>query len=106
MIEPPGIAVECKVQCVDGQLQISGEMTIYTCEAVASQVLSAITPDATPLRFALEQVTEMDTAGLQVILMARKHAKDLAREVSIESASPAVADVLGLCGLSDLVVSP
>jgi len=78
-------------------------MTIYTCEAVTSQVLCAIAPDATPLRVELEKVTEMDTAGLQVILMARKHAKDLARELTIAKASPAVADVLTLCGLAALM---
>lgn len=95
--------MECKVQYRKGRLRISGEMTIYTCEAVTSQVLCAITPDAAPLRVDLGKVTEMDTAGLQVILMARRHAKDLARELTIESASPAVADVLTLCGLSVLL---
>lgn len=78
-------------------------MTIYTCETVASQVLCAIAPAATPFRIELEHVTEMDTAGLQVILMARKHAEELARELTIASASPAVADVLSLCGLSALM---
>jgi anti-sigma B factor antagonist len=97
--------MNCKAHCVAGRLHISGELTIYTCEAVAEQVLCAITPGSAPLCVELDQVTEMDTAGLQVLLVARRHAHNLARGLIIASASPAVADVLSLCGLADLMTS-
>jgi anti-anti-sigma factor len=74
-------------------------MTIYTCGALKPQLLDELAahPDATQLD--LSHVVELDTAGLQLLLTARRFASDAGRELSVANPSRVVADVLELCRL-------
>ena len=58
-------------------------------------------PDAT--RLDLSHVVELDTAGLQLLLTARRYASDAGRELSVANPSRVVADVLELCRLNALL---
>jgi anti-sigma B factor antagonist len=86
-------------QCV----HVIGEMTVYTCSALKQQLLAELTqhPDANLIELA--QVTEIDTAGLQILLMARRHASALGRNLRLVNPSHAVTEVLELCRLGALV---
>ena len=81
-------------------------MTIYTCGELKPRVLQELAahPDATQLD--LSHVVEMDTAGLQLLLTARRYAKDAGRELSVANPSHVVAEVLELCRLDALLAPP
>ena len=81
-------------------------MTIYTCGELKPRLLAELAahPDAT--RLDLSHVVELDTAGLQLLLTARRYAKDAGRELSVANPSRVVADVLELCRLDTLLAAP
>jgi anti-sigma B factor antagonist len=78
-------------------------MTIYTCGELKPRLLEALSahPDATQLD--LSRVMELDTAGLQLLLTARRFASEAGRELSVTNPSRVVADVLELCRLGALL---
>ena len=84
-------------------VHVNGEMTIYTCGELKPRLLDELAahPDAT--RLDLSHVVELDTAGLQLLLTARRFASDAGRELSIANPSHVVADVLELCQLGALL---
>jgi len=78
-------------------------MTIYTCGDLKPRLLEELAahPDAT--RLDLSHVIELDTAGLQLLLTARRYASDAGRELRVANPSHVVADVLELCRLGALL---
>jgi anti-anti-sigma factor len=78
-------------------------MTIYSCGELKPRLLEELAahPDATLLD--MSHVVEMDTAGLQLLLTARRYARDAGRELSVANPSQVVADVLELCRLGALL---
>ena len=78
-------------------------MTIYTCGELKPRLLEELAahPDAT--RLDLSHVVELDTAGLQLLLTARRFASDAGRELSVANPSRVVADVLEMCRLDALL---
>ena len=85
---------------------MGGELTIYTCGELKPRLLEELAahPDAT--RLDLSHVIELDTAGLQLLLTARRYASDAGRELSVANPSHVVTDVLELCRLQALVAPP
>jgi anti-anti-sigma factor len=83
-------------------LRIDGEMTIYSAASLAERITAATSrADAGP-RLDLSQVTEIDTAGLQLLLMARKLARPRGG-LALVAPSPRVRALLHLCGLEDMI---
>lgn len=79
-------------------LAVEGEMTIYRAAELKPALLEAVrTHDAPTLD--LSAVTEFDSAGLQLLMVARREAAGLGKRVEICAASPAVRDVFALLGL-------
>ena len=78
-------------------------MTIYTCGELKPRLLEELAahPDAT--RLDLSHVIELDTAGLQLLLTARRYASEAGRELKVANPSRVVADVLDLCRLGALL---
>ena len=78
-------------------------MTIYSAAALAQRIAAAIA-DASggEPRLDLSQVTEIDTAGLQILLMARKLARPRGG-LALIAPSPRVQALLRLCGLEDML---
>ena len=89
--------VRYKRRCV----HVDGELTIYTCREIKPQLLEQLTahPDAVTLD--LSRVIEIDTAGLQLLLIARRHAQEGGRELRIRNPSQVVSEVLELCRLGE-----
>jgi len=83
-------------------LRIDGEMTIYSAAALAERIAAAISGADGEVRLDLSQVTEIDTAGLQLLLMARKLARPRGG-LALVTPSPRVQALLRLCGLEDMV---
>lgn len=73
----------------------AGELTIYTA-AGALEAVRAIAADGGPMELDLERVTELDTAGYQLLHQLLRVARLEARPLSIVAASEAVRAVLAL----------
>jgi anti-anti-sigma factor len=80
-------------------LAVEGEMTIYRAAELHPALLDAVrTQDAPALD--LSAVTEFDSAGVQLLLVARREAGRLGKRLVLQDASPAVRDAFALLGLA------
>lgn len=74
-------------------LILDGPMTIYTAGEIKAQLLDGVA-NATIVELDLSHVGEMDTAGFQLLVMAKREAQRLARTLRIVAHSPAVREVI------------
>ena len=58
----------------DAPLRIEGEMTIYRAEELKQALLEPLQPHTT-LEVNLSAVTELDTAGVQLLMLAKRTAQ-------------------------------
>jgi len=79
-------------------LEIEGELTIHTA-ADRRVVLMALADAGGDLELDLSGVTELDTAGLQLLLLARREAARGGGRLTLSAVSRAVADVLAIAHL-------
>lgn len=86
------------VDTTPGLLFIEGELTIYRAAELKSSLLSAV-QHAPVLEVDLAGVTELDTAGVQVLMLAKRTALELERELRLVAHSPAVLEVFELLDL-------
>jgi anti-sigma B factor antagonist len=92
-----------QVERKDGRLCVSGEMTIYSAAAMkdylVGELLAAVDG---PLSLDVSRVTEIDTCGVQALLMVQRSVTAGGHSLSLVDASPVVREALGLCGLDSL----
>lgn len=93
----------------DAQLRIEGEMNIYRAEELKRALLEPLQNGAS-LEVNLSGVTELDTAGLQLLLLAKRTAQKLQCQLRLVGHSGAVLEVFDLLNLAayfgdDLVIS-
>ena len=84
-------------------LRPTGELTVQTAGAKAA-VLTSAAGSGEDLVLDLSRVAEMDTAGLQLVLVALAEARTAGATAGIASPSSAVREVLDLAGLDHLIV--
>jgi anti-sigma B factor antagonist len=84
------------------KLNIIGEMTIYTAAEQKNQLLAFIESGHT-LEINLSAVSELDTAGVQILLLARQEADRAQKKLRFVMHSDATIDVLELANLSSLI---
>jgi anti-sigma B factor antagonist len=87
------------------RVHVNGEMTIYTCGELKTRLLEELAAHPDTTRLDLSQVVELDTAGLQLLLTARRYASAAGCELQIENPSRVVTDVLELCRLDALLAT-
>ncbi|WP_382434579.1 STAS domain-containing protein [Giesbergeria sinuosa] len=90
-------------------LRIDGEMTIYRAAELKQLLLEPLQPHAT-VEVNLSGVTELDTAGLQLLLLAKRTALQQEGQLRLVGHSPAVLNVFDLLNLAayfgdDLVIA-
>ena len=91
-------------------LRIDGEMTIYRAAELKPLLLDALAK--TPvLQVDLAGVTELDTAGLQVLMLVKQTATATERELRLVGHSPAVIEIFEMLDLASyfgdaLVIAP
>jgi anti-sigma B factor antagonist len=74
-------------------LILDGAMTIYNAAEIKSQLLGGL--NAAPiLELDLSHVTEMDTAGFQLLVMAKRESLRIDRNLRIVGHSPPVQEVI------------
>lgn len=79
-------------------LALEGELTIHTAADRRGALLGMIEADGA-LELDLSAVTELDTAGLQLLLLARREAAHLGGRLTVSAVSQAVSDVLAIAQL-------
>ncbi len=86
----------------DQVISLSGELTIQTAAEVLASVRPRLGMDAA---VDLSEVSEMDTAGLQILLLMKREAEARRRCLELLSPSDAVTEVIRIAGLgTDLEV--
>ncbi|BBL60510.1 STAS domain-containing protein [Methylomonas koyamae] len=80
-------------------LTIEDELTIFTAAEQKNNVLSFLS-SGDDLEINLSQVAEMDTAGLQLLILAKREAARAGKTLRFVMHSKAVLDILELVNLT------
>ena len=80
-------------------LPIEGEMTIYRAAELKPTLLNALN-GVTSLEVDLHGVTEIDSAGVQLLMLAKATGQAMTCEVKLVNHSPAVLEVFELLDLA------
>ena len=79
-------------------LRLEGELTIFRVAELKAPILSALaTPE--PIEFDLSGITEMDGAGLQLLILAKREAAQVGKTVRFTGHSHVVLEVLEMTNL-------
>jgi len=92
--------MSASVRYEHGCVLVDGEMTVYTCSDLKVRLLEQLAEATDATKLDLSGVVEIDTAGLQLLLMARRYADDAGRKLRVSNPSRPVSDVLELCRLN------
>lgn len=87
------------------RIGIEGEMTIYNATRLKDGLLMAMAEPG-QLEVNLGQVSEIDTAGLQLLALAKREAMDNNQTLHFVAHSQAVLDMLDLCNLGSVFGDP
>jgi anti-sigma B factor antagonist len=87
------------------RISIDGELNIYRAHEIKQTFLAAVR-DTSALEVDLSGVTEIDSAGVQLLMMLRSAARERACEVRLAGPSPAVREVFDLLDLTDWFDGP
>jgi anti-sigma B factor antagonist len=79
-------------------VQVEGEMTIYRAAELKESLITSI-EESTVIEFDLSRVTALDSAGVQILMLARRTAQARHSELRLVAHSPAVLDVMELLNL-------
>jgi anti-sigma B factor antagonist len=80
------------------ELRIESDLTIYTVVEWKETLLSAL-ERSSALSIDLSAVRELDTAGLQLLLLAGREAQRAGKSITLVAPSTVVAEVVQLCNL-------
>ncbi len=86
-------------------LLIEGELTIYRAAELKPVLLDAVANESV-VEVDLSAVSEFDTAGLQILMLAKRAAVAARSELRLVKHSPAVVDVLQLLDLAGYFGDP
>ena len=85
---------------MDPVFKVVGDMTIYRASELKQDILArlAVTPN---LEFDLSEVSELDTAGVQLLFLANLTAVERQGGIRVAGRSAAVKEVFALLALDD-----
>jgi anti-anti-sigma factor len=81
-------------------LQLDGEITIYTAMELKKTILDALEECEQALHLDLSAVTELDTAGFQLLVLAKREAERRGKSLHIEAVSPATDELIRLYNMA------
>ncbi|SQF98723.1 sulfate transporter antisigma-factor antagonist stas [Paucimonas lemoignei] len=88
----------CEILNDTAHVSLDGELTIYTAAELSAELLPRL--GATPqMQIDLSQITEMDGAGLQLLIMVTREASRAGTALTLTGHSKAVLETLQLSGL-------
>jgi anti-anti-sigma factor len=88
--------MSCEVKRTKGLIRVRGEMTIYAAATLAEQLRTAVAAQTGDCRIDLSEVTEMDTTGLQILLMAKRACAAADKSLAFVKPSTVVTESLSL----------
>ncbi len=88
-----------------GRLRMEGELTIYEAVALKTELMAAL-EESPVLELDLSDVSELDTAGLQLLLLLKNEAQIRGQTVHFVQHSSVVREVLELCDLAAVFGDP
>ena len=88
-----------------GRVEIKGELSIFTAADICHRLLDAL-ESAQDVEVDLSEVTEVDSAGMQLMVAAKKEAALRHSQLRFTGHSAAVFDVVELCNLSGQLGDP
>jgi anti-anti-sigma factor len=97
--------MSCEVEERDGGVGIRGEMTIYGAAALKESLFAALAAQTDGCILDLADVSELDTTGLQILLMAERACTARGMPFALRNPSAIVRDTLALLRLRNLPVS-
>ena len=86
-------------------LALEGPLTIYEARAAKARLIGAL-ERAAAVDIDLAMVTEIDTAGVQLLVLAKTEAVAAGRSARLVNHSPAVLDAIDLYRLGALLGDP
>ena len=89
-----------------GRLQIQGSMTLARATELRDAVRDAVERQPSPVEFDLSDVTDIDTAGVQLLLLAKRMAEAEDKGLRLVGQSATVLQTLQLLRLDGLFGSP
>lgn len=87
------------------QFHFDGEMTIYTAADTKARLMPLLA-QCTELEIDLSQVSEMDSAGLQLLILAKRECMARSGSLHLVGHSPAVLEVLDMCNMTAFFGDP
>jgi len=84
---------------------IEGELTIFTAADTKTRLMASL-EQYSVLEIDLSQVTEMDSAGLQLLILAKNEGVTHDCSLSLTGHTTAVLDVLDLCNMLQFFGDP
>lgn len=89
----------------DCHLNLEGELTIYHAAEIKPEVIEAL-DRCGQMHIHLGSVSEIDTAGLQVLILAKQEALRAGKTLHLTDHSTAVMELIDLFGLSSYFGDP
>lgn len=86
-------------------VRVAGEMTIYHAAEMKAELLPCLELDA-ELEINLSEVSEMDTAGFQLLLLAKRMAASVGKSLRLTAHSSATLEVLDLLNMASFFGDP
>jgi len=87
------------------QLEIIGEMSIYEAAELKEQLLNAL-EDCQDLEINLAQVSEIDTVGFQLLVLAKREAEQAEKTLQLVAHSEAALEVIETYRMADYFGDP
>lgn len=76
-----------------GRLAIDRDMTIYHAEALKSELMDMLEHHQA-IELDLSQIAEIDTSGVQLLMLAKRESLKQRKELRIVAHSPAVSELM------------
>lgn len=81
------------------RVKVEGEMTIYHVQDIKQGLMQCL-HDCAEMEVSLAGVSEMDTAGFQLLVLAKREASQLGRSLRLVEHSPATLEVMDLFNMA------
>jgi anti-anti-sigma factor len=88
------------------RIALEGELTIYRAAELRDQLMSALSQAPEGLEIDLSSVVELDSAGVQLLMAAKRAAGSTGRALALSGHSQAVVDVFELMDLAAFFGDP
>ena len=87
------------------RVEIKGELNIFTAASLRQLLLDAFAA-GTEVEVDLSQVSEMDSAGMQLLVAAKRESALIGKPLRYTGHSPAVIDLIERCDLAGHLGDP